>query len=161
MKKNATKERTANDTLRKDVVAAEQLLVLQKKRLATMLRRLGEEAAHGWVLREIDITGEELKLVGVTLHPEHIGELSATIAEEMRGLGWDVEPPAQKAQFNDTKGRPWEFELVLRNTPVNVAEGGATVRAPRRRSPSIPEPPTRPFDKAKSLLVKTGAEDSQ
>ncbi len=71
-----TKDQSAERQLRSDVENFERVLIGQRERLADLLRRLSERTHHKWLLREIQGTGQEFKVIGLTLDPQHIGDLT-------------------------------------------------------------------------------------
>ncbi len=67
------------------------------------------------MLREIQGTGQEFKVIGLTLDPQHIGDLTKEIAEQIRPYGWSAEPPQHKSAKLSGELPHWEFELTLRD----------------------------------------------
>lgn len=101
-----------------EVGYSELMLVAHRKRFGELLERLGRESSKEWVLREIDGTPREIKLVGMTMHPEHISQLAAELAEDLADLGWAVDPPNHTARNLRDDGGPWTFELKLRDESI-------------------------------------------
>jgi hypothetical protein len=110
-----TKDQTAELQLRGDVENFELVLNGQRERLADLLRRLSQRTHHQWLLREIQGTGQEFKVIGVTLDPQHIGDLALEIAEQVRPLGWSAEPPQHRTVKSGGELPHWEFEINLRD----------------------------------------------
>lgn len=101
-----------------EVKQAEQTLIAHRRRLGELLERLSHESSHDWVLRRIEGSPRELKLVGLTMHPEHISTLAADLAVDLAKLGWAVEPPTHSARNQRNDGGPWSFELRLNDTTL-------------------------------------------
>src|SRR5690606_35851728 len=87
-KKKAAEER---DKLRGEVTQAEEVLGSHRRRLADLMRRLADDSSRNWVLQKIDGSGREIKLSGVTMHPEHISELAEGMSIDLGKLGWTVD----------------------------------------------------------------------
>ena len=96
-----------------DVRGAEETLDAHRRRLGQLLERLAKGSSDEWVLQKIEGTPREIKLVGVTMHPEHVSEMASELANELNDLGWTVEPPEQTARNLQDNGGPWTFSLRL------------------------------------------------
>jgi hypothetical protein len=112
------------------VTQAEDTLVAHRRRLGELLERLGKESSHEWVLRRIEGTPRELKLVGLTMHPEHISVLAADLAVDLAKLGWAVDPPHHTARNQRNDGGPWTFELRLRDETLPTPAATPAPSAP-------------------------------
>src|SRR5262249_11382551 len=117
-----------------EVELAETTLDVHRRRLGQLLERLGRDTSHQWVLQKIDGNPPELTLVGLTMHPEHISQMAATLADELSDMGWSVEPPEQTAKNVLDDGGPWRFTLRLHDQ--TLATRPSTPSAPP--SPSVP-----------------------
>ncbi|MBL8825579.1 MAG: hypothetical protein JNM18_01250 [Planctomycetaceae bacterium] len=135
-----TKDQAAERQLRSDVENFERVLVGQRERLADLLRRLSERTHHKWLLREIQGTGQDFKVIGVTLDPQHIGDLTNEIAEQVRPYGWSAEPPQHKSAKLSGELPHWEFELKLRD-----------VLGPRRPAATAPANPVPPKEQVTAI----------
>jgi len=132
LEKALTKLREETSKRSDEVKQTEATLVAHRRRLGELLERLGRESTHEWVLRRIEGTPRELKLVGLTMHPEHISVLAADLAADLSKLGWAVDPPNHTARNQRDDGGPWTFELRLRDetlpkpteTPAPTAPAG-------------------------------------
>lgn len=119
---------------RTEVEMAETTLDVHRRRLGQLLERLGRNKSQNWVLQKIDGNPREVKLVGLTMHPEHISQMAADLAGELSDLGWSVEPPEQKAQNVLDDGGPWQFTLQLQDQTLARPTGAA----PAPAAPSVP-----------------------
>lgn len=118
-----------------EVEMAETTLDVHRRRLGQLLARLGDGKSHEWVLQKIDGSPREVKLVGLTMHPELISEMAAKLAAELSDMGWSVEPPEQTAKNVFDNGGPWQFTLRLNDQTLTPRPGGGAVPPP---SPSVP-----------------------
>lgn len=112
-----------------DVQSTEAVFDSHRRRLAELMRRLSEDSSHDWVLQEITATGREIKLIGTTMHPEHISMLTAAITHDFGKLGWGVEPAKQEARNVANNGGPWKFEIQLRDLKMSSAVPSGTAPA--------------------------------
>lgn len=120
--KKAGDEKTA---LAEKVVQAETMFDVHRRRLAELMRRLADDSSHEWVIQKIIGTGREIKLHGLTMHPEHISELTAAITRDFGKLGWGVDPARQEARNVGDDGGPWGFEILLRDLKPPSPKPGA------------------------------------
>jgi hypothetical protein len=128
--KKASEEKTA---IADKVVQAELMFDVHRRRLAELMRRLADDSSHEWVIQKITGTGREIKLHGVTMHPEHISELTAAITSDFGKLGWGVDPAKQEARYLGNNGGPWGFEILLRDLkpqPKPAADPSSTSTPP-------------------------------
>lgn len=133
--RDTTKKLTDELAKRTDEVElAETTLGVHRRRLGELLERLGRGRSQDWVLRKIDGNPREVRLVGLTMHPELISEMAADLARELTDLGWSVEPPEQTAKNVREDGGPWEFSLKLSDQTLTLQPGPAAAPAP----PAIP-----------------------
>lgn len=112
------------DKLAAEVKQAEEVFDSHRRRLSELLRRLADDSNHDWVLQRIDGTGREVKLTGVTMHPEHISVLAEGMSTDLQRLGWTVDPPKQTARNQLDDGGPWTFELRLHDHAVPKGPAG-------------------------------------
>ena len=119
-----------------DVRSTEAVFDSHRRRLAELMRRLSDDSSHDWVLQEITATGREIKLIGTTMHPEHISTLTAAITHDFGKLGWGVEPAKQEARNVSNNGGPWTFEIQLRDLKMPAASPSATSPAASPTPPS-------------------------
>ncbi|MCE9608293.1 MAG: hypothetical protein K8U03_25690 [Planctomycetia bacterium] len=131
-----TKVEGEQKRLANDVQRTEEVFHSHRRRLAEMMRRLSDDATHDWVLQKISANGREITLSGVTMHPEHIAELTAEITTDFGALGWAVDPAKQSARNLKENGGPWTFEIQLRD--LNVPKPIPTGTSPS----AIPTPPS-------------------
>jgi len=134
VEKNLKKLEEEKTKLAADVRSTESAFDSHRRRLAELMRRLSDDSSHDWVLQEITATGREIKLIGTTMHPEHISTLTSEITHDFGKLGWGVEPAKQEARNVADNGGPWKFEIQLRDLKVPVAVPSAT-------SPAVPATP--------------------
>jgi hypothetical protein len=119
-----------------EVDQAETILAAHRTRLGELLERLARESSRQWVLREINGSPRQLKLIGVTMHPEHISGLAAELAKDLADLGWTVDPPQHMARNVRDDGGPWSFELQLRDERL-APPSGAPAATPTRVVPEL------------------------
>jgi len=140
--KSLTKLREEVAKRKADVGQAQEMLAAHRRRLGELLDRLGKESSQQWVLREISGTPRDLKLVGVTMHPEHISVLAADLAVDLADLGWAVEPPKHMARNQQNDGGPWSFELRLRDETIAPRTAPTTKPAAPAGSRNLVRVPT-------------------
>ncbi len=128
---------------RSDVELCEKVLADQRTRLAELLRQLSREAPQDWVLRQIEGNGAELKLHGVATGPERLSELSQELNDQLKDLGWAVDPPKQKSQLLADGGGFWKFELTLRDLAPAEASARPVPEVPQQRPTPEQRPPQR------------------
>jgi hypothetical protein len=113
---------TANAARKTEVEQAEHTLDAHRRRLGLLLERLANDSSGQWVLRSIEGNPREMQLHGVTMHPEHINHMAATMAVDLAKLGWAIDPPEQQARNLRDDGGPWNFSLRLRDMSVPKGE---------------------------------------
>lgn len=143
VEKDIAKAGEENAALAQKVVQAETMFDVHRRRLAELMRRLADDSSHEWVIQKISGTGREIKLHGVTMHPEHISELTAAITSDFGNLGWGVDPARQEARNVGDNGGPWGFEIQLRDLkppPPKPAADPSSTSTPPSTIVRVPAP---------------------
>jgi hypothetical protein len=110
-----------------------QRLLVQRRRLAQLLRVLAEVKSEDLLLQklETDPTGEP-SIHGVCLQPELADQFARSLAEALRDFGWEVQPPKKQAQNLTAGGGPWSFEIQCKGV-WNEADRKTSIKPTPRK----------------------------
>ena len=103
-----------------------------RERFARLLEVLASEKPEDVFIQRIEQEGPNPKVVGVALRPDLAHDYAQSLYEELRPLGWEVQPAKETDLKKQPGGGPWSFEVLIRDVPLVT---GSVPPLPRKAKP--------------------------
>lgn len=121
----------------------------QQTRFSRLLVTLAAEKPTDLMIRSIEATGGEPKVLGTALRPEMADAFARSLSPRVRELGWEVQSPRKTAMKLTADGGPWAFEIDFHRVPEAAAPDAKNPRlaAPRAKTVPLNSPPSPATEK--------------